>query len=380
MSGFSFSAPARTIFGRGSRSTAAEEIDKLGHRVVLVRGRSVAWVDELTAQLANDGITVETVISAGEPDLEAVRHGVARARTLAADCVVAVGGGATIDLGKAVSGLCHSEGDPAEYLELGNAQIHQLNNPLPFVAIPTTAGTGAEATRNAVIGVPDRGVKISLRDPRLVPDLALIDPALTDNAPKELTLACGLDAVTQLIESYLCNRATPVTDAICRDTILGAIVALHRLMESEDRQARDTLSRASYLSGLALANSGLGVVHGLAAVIGGRGGAHGAICGRLLAGALVFNHEKAAQLDMSTTRFEQVEAWIERGLASGDLNGEAALRQFIDQHGLATLRDLNVSPTDVPSLARAAASASSTKANPVELTETDIASILERSI
>lgn len=379
MNGFSFFAPDRTLFGRGTRSMAADEITKLGRRVVLVRGRSVPWVDDLSHQLIRAGSTVETVLSVGEPDLEAVRQGTASARGLVADCVVSVGGGATIDLGKAISGLCQSDGDPVAYLGLGTAKARRLGNPLPFVAIPTTAGTGAEATRNAVIAVPEMGVKLSLRDPRLVPNLALIDPALTDETPKALTLATGMDAITQLIESYLCNRSTPVTDAICRDTIPVAISALHRLMAQEDSHARDSLSRASYLSGLALANAGLGVVHGLAAVIGGRGGAHGAICGRLLAEALAINREKAAQLGQTISRFNQVDAWLKDGLASEEASGVKGLRRFVDQHGLAPLEALNLSPADVPVVATEAAAASSTQANPVPLTTAEIATIVARS-
>lgn len=231
MTGFALTAPNRTIFGRDCRVTAADEIARIGSRVLLVRGRSVSWVDELAAELTRLGGSLKIVCSAGEPDLDDVRDAVAIARDHRAECIVSVGGGAIIDLGKAVAGLCVSEGDPAEYLEQGNASPRQLNEPLPFIAMPTTAG--AEATRNAVIGVPELEAKISLRDPRLVPDLAIVDPALTDGSPKSLTLASGLDAITQLIESYLCNRANPVTDALCEANIRPAMAALHRLMEAK---------------------------------------------------------------------------------------------------------------------------------------------------
>lgn len=379
MISFSLTAPTQTLFGRDCRSKAPGAIASFGTRVLLVRGRSVAWVDDLSVDLRNRGCEVAVVWSEGEPDLDSVRTATVAARDHHAACVVAVGGGAAIDLGKAIAGLAPSAGDPAEYLEIGGHPAARLNNPLPFVAIPTTAGTGAEATRNAVIGLPEKRLKISLRDPRLVPDLAIVDPALTDGSPKGLTLASGLDAVTQLIESYLCTRATPVTDAICSATICDAIGALKTLMQREDAAARDILCRASYLSGLALANSGLGIVHGLASVIGGRGGAHGAICGRLLADALDINAQALARQNADGARIAQVDHWLARGLGVTSDKGVAALRAFIDAHGLPSLRELGVSAADIPEIAQQALHASSTKANPVDLGSGDIAALLERA-
>ncbi|GGD42060.1 alcohol dehydrogenase [Sinisalibacter lacisalsi] len=300
----------------------------------------------------------------------------AQAREHRAACIVAVGGGAVIDLGKALSGLSVSDGDPGEFLERGDGPARRLEDPLPFVAMPTTAGTGAEATKNAVIGVPERQAKISLRDARLVPDLAIVDPALTDGAPRGLTLATGLDAITQLIESYLCNRANPVTDAICRATIPTAIVSLHRLMQNEDAQARDVMARASFLSGLALANSGLGIVHGLASVIGGRGAAHGVICGRLLASALTVNAAAVQRRSGETSRFRDIASWLATGLDRPIEDGFAALRDFVDAHDLPSFENLGLSQTEIESVATMARSASSTKANPVALDHDEICRVL----
>ncbi|GHE89111.1 alcohol dehydrogenase [Aliiroseovarius zhejiangensis] len=377
MTGFALTAPNRTIFGRDCRVTTADEIARIGSRVLLVRGRSVSWVDELAAELTRLGGSLKIVCSAGEPDLDDVRDAVAIARDHRAECIVSVGGGAIIDLGKAVAGLCVSEGDPAEYLEQGNASPRQLNEPLPFIAMPTTAGTGAEATRNAVIGVPELEAKISLRDPRLVPDLAIVDPALTDGSPKSLTLASGLDAITQFIESYLCNRANPVTDALCEANIRPAMAALHRLMEGEDPQARDTMARASFLSGIALANSGLGIIHGLASVIGGRGAPHGAICGRLLAPGLTVNAEALTRLSADTVRFDKVNGWLADGLGDPGGSGASALHCFIESKGLPSLCDLGIAESEFDSIAKLSAYASSTKANPVALEHADICRILQ---
>lgn len=379
MSEFGLTAPARTIFGRDCRGRAVELIPEFGCRLLLVRGGSVGWAEDLASALSTSDCALEVLRSQGEPDLAAVRQGVSVARAHRADCVVAVGGGSVIDLGKAVAGLCSSSSDPVDYLELGDQAPARLENPVPFVAIPTTAGTGAEATRNAVIGVPERQAKISLRDPRLVPDLAIVDPALTDGCPKALTLASGLDAITQLIESYLCNRANPLTDALTAATIPGAITALVTLMRSEDPKAREVMSRASYLSGVALANSGLGVVHGLASVIGGYGGAHGAICGRLLASALQVNAAVAQRQGLDTARFRQVDHWLSDVFGESPGDGVQALRAFVDDLDLPGLGELGVPSDRMSEIAQRGLSASSTRANPAPLDQRDLEEVLRNA-
>jgi len=376
MTAFTFTAPHSTVFGRGTRAEAAERVAALGHRVLLVRGRAVDWVDMLHDALIGQGCAVESVVSTGEPDLDSVRRGVNAARTHSADCVVGVGGGAVIDLGKAIAALCPSAGNVADYLPSDGTPPRQFADPLPTVAIPTTAGTGAEATRNAVLGLPGTGAKISLRDARLVPDLAIVDPALTDGAPQGLTLASGLDAITQLIECYLSCRATPITDALTQSAISPAVAALKTLMRNEDPAARDDMARASYLSGLALANSGLGIVHGLASIIGGRGGAHGAICGRLLPAALDVNAAALRSRGLSSARIEEIDIILNRHFGDSATSGSAALRHFIDRHELPALAALNLHNADKPEVANLAVTASSTRANPVSLTEDEIALIL----
>ena len=376
---FGIILPGKTLFGRGCRTETARQVAALGQRVLLVRGRSVAWVDELTAELRSHGLTVCELFSAGEPTLDQLRDARVQARQGRPDCVLAVGGGATIDLGKAIAALVRSESDPAAHLEVIGEGKPIEPDPLPFVAVPTTSGTGAEATRNAVIAVPERAIKVSLRDNRMMPCLAVVDPALTDRAPKHLTLATGLDAITQLIESYLSVRANPVTDALCQNALPGAIAALARLMEAEDPKARDALSRASYLSGIALANAGLGIVHGLAGVIGGHGGAHGAICGRLLPAALTINAQAVRERGLDDARLVQVDDWLTKVLGEVSGTGPLVLRRFVDHHGLPPLEALGCPRADHRHLARLAMTASSTKTNPVTLTEDEIVSILHKS-
>ena len=194
-----------------------------------------------------------------------------------------------------------------------------------------------------------------------------------------LTLASALDAITQLIESYLCNRANPVTDALCEANIRPAMAALHRLMTCEDAKARDALARASFLSGIALANSGLGIIHGLASVIGGRGAAHGAICGRLLASGLTINSEALKRRSESVARFDEVDGWLANGLGVPMGSGVLSLHRFVDSNGLPSLYDLGVLETEIETIGKLSANASSTKANPVVLDQSEICEILQRA-
>ncbi|MCV2868660.1 iron-containing alcohol dehydrogenase [Defluviimonas sp. WL0002] len=379
MEPYGFASPRLTLFGRGCRTEAAAHIAMLGRKVLLVRGRSVAWAGDLRSGLEAAGLRVVETLAQGEPTVGQVRAALETCRSFGPDCVVAIGGGSVVDLAKALAALLPAGGDPLDYLEGVGKGLTLDPDPLPLVAIPTTAGTGAEATRNAVLGVPDRGLKISLRDTRMIPRLAIVDPALTDDAPRALTLATGLDALTQLIEAYLSIRANIVTDALCRDAAPKGIAALGRLMKGEDPLARDAMARASHLSGLALANAGLGIVHGLASVIGGRGGSHGAICGRLLPAALAVNERAARKAGLPTDRFVQVDEWLAQGLGGEVGRGSDCLRQFADAHGLPSLRALGCDAGEEGDIARAAMTASSTKGNPVRLDLEEIVDILARS-
>lgn len=380
MTPFGFVTPARHLVGRGTRALVAAEVAALAGRAVLVRGTSVPWADTLADDLAATGVAVQVITGQGEPTIDQLRAALDTARPFRPDCVVAVGGGAVLDLGKALAALMPGTGDPVRHFEVVGEGRPLDGTPLPFVAVPTTAGTGAEATRNAVIGMPGQGLKVSLRDPRMVARLAVVDPALTDGAPRAVTLASGLDAVTQLIEPYLSCRANILTDALCRDAIPQGIAALVRLVDTEDPAARDALARTSFLGGIALSNAGLGAVHGLAGVIGGRvGGAHGAICGRLLVPVLRANHQamsgNAAWLD----RLMQVHGWLFAALP-GRGDGVARLADFVDAQDLPRLGALGVTAGDIPGIAEDAARSSSMKANPVALPAGVLEDVLRQAL
>ncbi|MGZ2257359.1 iron-containing alcohol dehydrogenase [Roseobacter sp. A03A-229] len=371
----------RIEFGRGTRELVAAEALTFGRSVLLIRGRSVAWVDQLADSLKSKGAQVTAVICTGEPTVPMVEEAMTMGRTAGADVVVSVGGGSVIDLGKAVAALLPGTSEVMDHLEGVGGGKPLTEAPLPFIAVPTTSGTGAEATKNAVISVPEAARKVSLRDDRMLPDLAVVDPSLTDHAPRAQTLASGLDALTQVIEPYLCTRANPLTDALCRAAIPLGAQALARLAAQEDAQARDDIAFVSLASGLALANAGLGAVHGLAGVLGGRLGApHGLICGRLLGPVLIANREALANGGADLGRFHEVAAWLAEAFDHPPDDVFAALPEMLDRWQVPRLGTWLAPQTDLMAIAEEAQTASSMKANPCALSSEVLVATMRQAL
>lgn len=367
MTPFAFATATEILFGRGQAAAALPRLAGLGARILLVGGASPARGDWLASGLTAQGASVVRFAVAAEPDITVIETGVQTARALGATAVIALGGGAVIDAGKAIAALVPATRPLLDHLEVVGRGLPLDVPPLPFAALPTTAGTGAEVTRNAVIGVPAEGRKVSLRDLRMLPRLAVVDPALTDGCSRSVTLASGLDALTQVIEPYVSSRANPLTDALCLAAIPRGLAALRRLMQGEDAQARDEMAWVSLSGGLALANAGLGAVHGLAGPLGGlTGAAHGAICGALLPPVLKANRRAV----VDPARLDTVGAMIAQafGLPSTALEPAAdALARWAREAGLPGLSAQGVTAAAMGQAAEMAAGSSSMKANPVAL-------------
>ncbi len=373
MTPFGITTPGRILFGRGEAAKAPALIRAYGARGVVVHGANPARAAWLVTAL---GPGVLTIACQGEPTLADLVATLATARDHRPDWVVAIGGGAALDLGKALAGLIPATGDPMQHLEVVGLGLPLTADPLPFIAIPTTSGTGAEVTKNAVIGLPDHGRKVSLRDDRMVAKLAIVDPGLTDGTPWAVTLASGLDAVTQVIEPYVSSKATPYTDALARPAIGLGLAALMRLRDGEDPQARDQLAWVSLCGGLALANSGLGAVHGFAGVIGGlTGAAHGAICGALLGPVLAAN--RAAATGAARAKLEEVCTMLATGLGCTADESPVALQAWAHGSGLPDLAALGVTPALHAAIVTAAEGASSMKGNPVTLPAATLRAVLK---
>ncbi|HYB52376.1 MAG TPA: iron-containing alcohol dehydrogenase, partial [Thermoanaerobaculia bacterium] len=292
---FEFATASRILFGEGTLAEAAPAAAKMGNRALLVTGSSAARAAPLARALEAAAMVCLPLPIAGEPSIPQISSAAECARDERCDLVIAMGGGSAIDAGKAIAALLTNPGEPLDYIEVigrGQPLRHQS---APFIAIPTTAGTGSEVTRNAVLASPAERVKASLRSPGMLPTLAVVDPELTLDLPRAVTASTGLDALAQLIEPYVSRRANPMTDMFCTEGLRNAAVALPRAWENgADRSARSLMSWASLLGGLALANAGLGAVHGFAAPIGGMFPApHGAVCAALLPGVMAANLEAA---------------------------------------------------------------------------------------
>ena len=355
MTPFGFATAGRIAFGSGVARQVLEIAPTLGRRAFVVTGANPDRAHWLTAGLGQAGLAVVVHPCPREPTVDDATDAVAAARGFGADLVVAIGGGAALDLGKAVAGLLREPGPVLDHLEVVGRGLPLTAAPPPLVAIPTTAGTGAEVTRNAVLGAPAHRRKVSLRDARLLPAVALVDPDLLAGLPQPVALASGLDALVQVIEPFVSKAANPLTDALCREAIPRGLAALPSLLDGH-AEARADMALCSLFGGLALANAKLGAVHGLAGVIGGRTAhAHGAICGRLAPGVLALTEARLPDDSPVRARFAEVRDWIARawgGTPSGAFDTWAV---FNDTHGLPRL-DLGNAAREMTAEAQASSS------------------------
>ena len=382
---FEFASAGRILFGPGRLAEIGSVAREHGRRALVVTGRDARRSETLCRHLSDAGVDWVNAVIAGEPSVADAVAGAGRIRDERIDLVIGFGGGSVLDGAKAMAALATNPGDPFDYLEVIGRGGSLSSDPLPFIAIPTTAGTGAEVTRNAVLSSPENRVKVSLRSPRMLPRVALVDPDLCRSVPPEVTAATGLDALTQLLEAFVSVRATPFTDALCRDALPRVGRSLHRAWrEGQDLGARCEMSLAALSSGLALANAGLGVVHGFAGPLGGMiGAAHGALCSALLEPVTRVN---LAALRQRLPASPAIERYAEamRLLGGPDSAHPEAFPDFLAEwthpFALSGLAALGAHADDfVPLLPRVLA-ASSTRGNPIELTNHELERIFQAAM
>lgn len=374
MSPFEFATAGRIVFGAGTFAQLDAVAAGYGKRPFVVTGKR---------PFPGSMFSV-----AGEPTIALVREGADAFRAAGCDLVIAIGGGSAIDAGKAIAAAAANSGDLLDYLEvIGKGQPLE-SAPYPFIAVPTTAGTGSEVTRNAVLGSPDHGVKVSLRSPLMLARAAIVDPELTRSLPPAITATTGLDALTQLIEPFVCTRANAMTDNFCLDGIRHASASLLRAYRNgADHEARTRMAWASLLGGLALANAGLGVVHGFAAPVGGMFHApHGAICAAILPSGMRANIEALREGHSQNPQSPALERYaaIARILTEDPHatpeDGAQWVEALARQLAIPSLAAYGVGARDIPALVEKAARASSMKANPVVLTPYRLTKVLENSL
>jgi alcohol dehydrogenase class IV len=373
---FEFATATRIVFGEGAAATLPELARSFGTHSLVVTGSSTERAAWLVAALE-----AETFAVTGEPSVELVREGARRVKEARCDAVISVGGGSAIDAGKAISTVATNGGEPLEFLEVVGKGRAVVKAPLPFIAVPTTAGTGSEVTRNAVLGSAQHGVKASLRSPLMLPRIALVDPELTYGLPAATTAATGLDALTQLIEPYVCARANPMADALCVDGMGRAAVALRRVYhDGADRQARQEMALASLFGGLALANAGLGVVHGFASPLGGGWKApHGALCAALLPRGMAANVaalRARAPEHPALARYATIARLLTGKKEASAEEGIDWVRELCRELNVPALRTWGVTEADLPGVVEKAARASSMQTNPIELTGEELLAVV----
>jgi len=382
---FEFATATRILFGPGVVNDAASAAVGLGCRALVACSPTAEQRLPLRQQFEAKGLATTLFGVRGEPTIDTVRAGLRCAREARCDLVVGLGGGSALDAGKAIAALLVNGGDPLDYLEVIGRGRALLQPSAPYIAIPTTAGTGAEVTRNAVLASPEHRVKASLRSPFMFPRLALVDPELTHSLPAVLTASTGLDALAQLVEPFVCSAANPLTDALCREGMRRAARSLRRAYENgKDASAREDMALASLFGGVALANAKLGVVHGLAAPLGGLLAApHGAICARLLPHVVAANlralHERAAASPV-LDRYAEV-ARILTGRSGASIpDGIAWIQSLCADLNIPPLSQHGLTAAAMPQLVAEAQRASSTKGNPIELTDQELTEILQQAL
>ncbi|RLA97924.1 MAG: alcohol dehydrogenase [Deltaproteobacteria bacterium] len=382
---FEFATAGRIIFGQGKVGEVGLLAVQMGKHALVITGSHVERAAGLIQVLEDKGMRVTTFQVRGEPDTGIVAEGSRLARLRRCDVVIGMGGGSVIDAGKAIAALVTNHGDIFDFLEVvGKAQTI-TRPPLPYIAIPTTAGTGAEVTKNAVLVSKEHGVKVSMRSYMLLPRIVVVDPELTYSMPPHVTANTGLDALTQLIEAYVSLNANPITDGMCREGIMRSARSLEiAYRDGNNAAAREDMAIASLLSGMALANAKLGAVHGFAAPLGGMFNApHGAICARLLPIVMETNVQALKTREIGSRALKRYDEIAQMITGDGKAKAEKGVewvRDLCKRLDVEPLSGLGLSRSDIPEIVERAKRASSMKGNPVELTDKELTGILERAL
>jgi alcohol dehydrogenase class IV len=381
---FTFATAARITFGPGSVEEVRQSAAAFGRRALIITSADASRARRIEDLVASADVEGETFRVRSEPTIDLVRDGSALARRTAPDVIIACGGGSTLDAAKAIAVLAKNPGDPLDYLEVIGAGGELANPGIPVIAVPTTAGTGAEVTRNAVLLSPPDRVKVSLRSRHILPRLAIVDPELSASMPPGITASCGLDALTQLIEAFTTRRRNPITDGFCREGLRRVGSSLLDAYHHGNARAREDMALASLLSGLALANAGLGAVHGFAGPIGGEyAAAHGAVCAALLPHAMRVNLRALRSRESGSVvldRYAEIARLLTGREDASAEDGVEWISQTCDEMGIDGLQALGIEAEGIADLIAGAERSSSMRGNPILLTQDEMREILKSAL
>jgi len=382
---FDFSTANRIVFGEGTLNEIGTIARQFGTKAFVVAGGDPKSIDSLRNKLSTAGIEITFLKTAGEPTTKLVEDAICLAKENGCQLVIGFGGGSAIDLAKAISVMLTNPGELFDYLEVVGKNQTITIPAAPMIAVPTTSGTGSEVTRNAVLAVPDRKVKVSMRSAFMLPRVALIDPELTYALPPRVTANTGMDALTQVLEPYVSQKANPMADIFCCEGLKRAARSLEKAYHNgSDQLARVDMSWTSLLGGLSLANAGLGAVHGLAGPIGGMFHAsHGAICASLLAPVTAMN-VKALEERMPDAPALERYCEIAKILTGND---QASVRDGIDwlqslkiALEIPGLSAYEITKVDFAEIIDKSLVASSMQGNPVQLQRAELETILNDAL
>ncbi|MBN1780141.1 iron-containing alcohol dehydrogenase [bacterium] len=381
---FHFATAGEIVFSAGCVQKLPEMAAQYAKRVFLITGGNPGRYRQLIDAVNMRSEMLVYPVST-EPTIEMVTDAAGQARAFSAGLVIGIGGGSVLDAGKAVSALLTNDGDLMQYLEVVGLSQPIRKKPCPYIAVPTTAGTGAEVTKNAVITSVGHRVKVSMRHQWMIPDHAVIDPELTFSMPPELTASTGLDALTQLIEPFVTSYHNPLTDALCREGLIRASRSLKTAYDhGADPGAREDMAVASLFGGLALANAKLGAVHGIAGPLGGRFSvSHGIVCARLLAPVLRSNIQVLRGDEKHPGRLERFRelAGIVTGVPDADAEESVIWIESLCRHmKIPPLSSQGIRRNDFPFIIDQSLKSSSMAGNPVKLSRKDLTEILENAV
>jgi alcohol dehydrogenase class IV len=380
---FEFTTATHILFGAGVLREVGGLAAEMGACALVVTGSKPQRAAQLMDILREKGIESVTFPISQEPTVDRIGEGLRFARESKCDMVISFGGGSVIDAGKAIATFMTNTGDIFDYLEVIGRGKPITNPPLPFIAIPTTAGTGAEVTRNAVLASPEQRVKVSVRSAMMLARAAVVDPELTYGLPPGVTASTGMDALTQVIEPFVSNAANPLTDALCREGIVRG-GHLRAAFESNDSQAREAMAMTSLFGGLALANAKLGAVHGFAGPLGGMFPMpHGEICGCLLPVVMKINVRALGQRQpdgQTLRRYDELARLLTGRANAAAQDGIEYVYTLRDHLCIPMLSDYGVTRADIASIVEKSAQASSMKGNPLVLTTDEMTEILEEVV
>ncbi|MDX1301962.1 iron-containing alcohol dehydrogenase [Photobacterium sp.] len=378
---FQFMTSSRIVFGEGALSHSFSAFNQFGYSVLLVTGKDSQRSEPVVGYLKQQNMRYQQVAVLGEPLIAMIEEMAAMGRRFRPDMVIALGGGSVLDAGKALAALIPNQGSVYDYVDVVGRNVPLQAKPLPFIAIPTTAGTGSEVSKNAVLRSAQENVKVSLNSPDMLPDLAIVDPTLTYGMDPVLSGCCGMDAFTHLMEAYVCGAPNPLTDMVCEEGLRRLAGAIIPACEDDDPRARSDMSFAAMLGGMALANAKLGAAHGLASALGGRiDSPHGLITAQLAPFVMQENilaAREAGRADV-LNRYRQLACIVTGRINAEDIDGILWTKRTLKRLNLPPVSQFGLCDTMFDDVAEDALRSNAIKGNPLPLNKQRLQGILEQ--